>query len=204
MEIAQQITGYAIGLFDVVGASQLPSGEGLLIVGLESTPNRNLDDFGHRDGDFHLYGFETFVSCKLESLLAVIHGEGFSAELIGEYGYPRHKEADLKEEAIRAGIGRRGKSTLVLHPKFGPWLRFMGIRTDAPLEPLIVSIPIKGNDPICDGCSICIDVCPVKALEPYTMPDRSLCLSNISIMAEENGRLVPCDLCLSRCPAGKK
>jgi len=204
MEIAQQITDYALGLFDVVGASQLPSGDGLLIVGLESTPNRNLDDFGRLNGDFHLYGFEKFVSCKLESLLAVIHGKGFSAELVGKCGYPLKKEVNLKDEALRAGIGRRGKNTLVLHPKFGPWLRFMGIRTNAPLESLIVPIPIEGNDPACDGCSICIDVCPVKALEPYSMPDRTLCLSNSSLMTEENGRLVPCDLCLSRCPAGKK
>ena len=204
MEIAQQIADYAIGLFDVVGASQLPSGDGLLIVGLESTPNRNLDDFGYLDGDFHLYGFERFVSCKLESLLAVIQGKGFSAELVGKYGYPRKKEVNLKVEALRAGIGRRGKSTLVLHPKFGPWLRFMSIRTDAPLEALTDSMSDEAKAPVCNGCSICIDICPVRVLEPYNMPDRSLCLSNINLMAEEAGRLVPCDLCLSRCPAGKK
>ena len=204
MTIAQQIADYAGSLFDVVGSTRLSRVDGLLILGLESTPQRNLDEFGRVDGEFYLYGFEKHVKPRLESLLNFIRSKGFSAEPVGRHGYPLRGEVNLKEEAVRAGLGKRGKSTLVLHPKYGPWLRFMAIRTDAPMDLLAGSAPTREENPVCSGCSICIDACPVKALEPYRMPDTSLCSSNSAIMAEEQGRLIPCDICLHLCPAGKK
>ena len=201
MTVTKQIAEQASSLFDVAGASRLSNGDNLLILGLESTPERNLDEFGHLDGKFQMYGFEKHVGPRLELLLDFIRGKGFSAEPVGRYGYPLKGEVNLKVEVIRAGLGKRGKSTVVLHPKYGPRLRFMAIRTDAPLEPLIGSAPIEEESPLCSGCSICIDACPTKALEPYHMPDTSLCLSNIDVMTEEQGRLVPCDICLHLCPA---
>lgn len=203
MTIARQITDYAGSLFDVVGISQLSSGESLLILGLESTTERNLDEFGRLNGGFHLYGFEKYVESKLESLLNYIRDKDFSAESIGRYGYPLGGEINLKEEAIRAGLGKRGKNTIVLHPKYGTRLRFIAIRTDAPLETPINSALAEEENLFCSGCSICIDTCPVKALKPYTMPDPSVCLSNSAIMTEEGGRLIPCDICINQCPVGE-
>lgn len=205
MDTAQQIIGYASRLFDVVGCSRrLSSIDRLLILGLESTPERNLDEFGRLGGLPQMYGFKKHVSPRLESMLNFIRGKGFCAEAVGRYGYPRDGMLNLKEEAIRAGLGKRGKNTLVLHPKYGPRLRFAAIRTDAPLEPTVGSVLTEEGSPFCSGCSICIDACLVKAIEPYRMPDTSLCLSNISMMAEEHSRLILCDKCLSMCPAGKK
>jgi len=204
MSIAQQITDYAGSLFDVVGASRQPNGNKLLVLGLESTPERNLDEFGRLDGNFHMYGFKKHVGPRLESLINFIHDRDFSAEPVGKYGYPPRGKANLKEEAVRTGLGKRGKSTIVLHPKYGTRLRFMAIRTDAPLEPLIGPASTEEENPICSDCSICIDACPVKALEPYRMPDTSLCLSNKDLMSEEQGRRVPCDICLHLCPAAKE
>lgn len=203
MTIDKQIAEHAGSLFDVVGVSRQSSGDSLLILGLESTPQRNLDEFGRLEGDFQMYGFEKHVRPRLESLLNFIRGKGFSAEPVGRYGYPLKGEVNLKEEAVRAGLGRRGKSTIVLHPRYGPRLRFIAVKTDAPLELLVDSTPIEEENPVCDGCSICIDACPVKALEPYRMPDTSLCLSNSANMPEEQGRLVPCDICLYLCPMAK-
>lgn len=203
MTIDKQIAEHAGSLFDVVGVSRQSSGDSLLILGLESTPQRNLDEFGRLGGDFQMYGFEKHVRPRLESLLNFIRGKGFSAEPVGRYGYPLKGEVNLKEEAVRAGLGRRGKSTIVLHPRYGPRLRFIAVKTGALLEPLMDSAPIEEENPVCDGCSICIDACPVKALEPYRMPDTSLCLSNSANMPEEQGRLVPCDICLYLCPMAK-
>ena len=204
MTVTQQIAEHAGSLFDVVGVSRLSSVvDSLLILGLESTLQRNLDEFRRVGGDFHLYGFEKHVTPRLESLLNFIRGKGFSAEPVGRCGYPLKGQVNLKEEAVRAGLGRRGKSTVVLNPRYGPWLRFIAIRTDAPLEPLMGSAPTEEETPVCNGCSICIDACPVNALEPYHMPDTSICLSNSAIMTKEQGRLVPCDICLHLCPAAK-
>lgn len=203
MAVAQQIVEYADSLFDVVGVSRLPNGDNLLILGLESTPERDLDEFGHLDGKFQMYGFEKHVGPKLESLLDFIHGRGFSAEPVGRYGYPLKGEINLKKEAVRAGLGKRGKSTIVLHSKYGPRLRFMGIRIDAPLAPVMDSTFTEEENPVCNGCSICIDACPTKALKPYSLPDVSLCLSNITPLTED-GRSILCDKCLHLCPADKK
>lgn len=202
MTVASQIVEKAGSLFDVAGVSRLSSGESLLILGLESTPERNLDEFGHVGGNFQMYGFEKHVKPRLESLLDFIHGKGFSAEPVGRYGYPLRGEINLKKEAIRIGLGKRGKNTVVLHPKYGPRLRFMAVRTDAPLEPP-TSFQADEENPVCRQCSICIDACPVNALEPYRMPDPSICLSNITPVTED-GRSVLCDICIHLCPAGKE
>jgi len=202
MTVASQIVEKAGSLFDVVGVSRLSRGESLLILGLESTPERNLDEFGHVGGNFQMHGFEKHVKPRLESLLNFIHGRGFSAEPVGRYGYPLRGEVNLKREAIRLGLGKRGKSTVVLHPKYGPRLRFMAVRTDAPLEP-VSSVQADEENPVCRQCSICIDACPVNALEPYRMPDASICLSNITPVTED-GRSILCDICLHLCPAGKE
>ena len=200
MTVARQITEHAGSLFDVVGVSQLASGDNLLIMGLESTAERDLDEFGRVGDAFQMYGFEKHVSPRLESVLNFIRGRGFSAEPVGQYGYPLEGEVNLKKEAIQAVLGKRGKSTIVLQPKYGPRLRFAAIRSDAPLEPPIYSALTEDENLLCSGCSICIDACPVEALKPYRMPDTSICLSNTTNMTQEQERLVPCDICLSLCP----
>lgn len=201
MNAAQQILAHTDSLFDVVGVSQLPGGDSLLILGLESTPERDLDEFERLDGDFHLYGYKKHVWPKVESIINFICGKGFSAEAVGKYGYPLKGEVNLKEEAIRTGLGNRGKSTVVLNLKYGPRLRFAAIKTTVPLEPLANSALTEEENPVCSRCSICIDACPVSALDPYHMPDTSICLSNTAKMTKELGRLVPCAVCLNLCPA---
>ncbi|MFC2012273.1 hypothetical protein ACFLVU_03995 [Chloroflexota bacterium] len=201
MAVAEQIITYAGSLFDVAGVSSLTDSEYLLVLGLESTPERNLDDFGHTGSGFQMYGFEKHVGPRLESLLDFIRGQGYSAEPTGRYGYPLKGEINLKEAAIHLGLGKRGKSTVVLHQEYGPRLRFTGVKTDAPLESLTGPVMPDEENPVCNNCSICIDICPVNALEPYRMPDVSICLSNISPVTEE-GRSILCDKCLELCPAG--
>ena len=88
MDIARQIADKAGELFDVYCVSRLLDGEYLLVLGLESTPERNLDDFGHENGTFQMYGFEKHAAPGLESLLDFIRGRGFSAELVGRLATP--------------------------------------------------------------------------------------------------------------------
>ena len=200
MSIAQEITSYASDLFNVVGATKLTYGlNNLLIVGLETTPERDLDEFRRVNRDFKLYGFEKHARPKLESLLRFIHKQGFSAELVGQCGYPPRGEINLKEAAVCAGLGKWGKSTLVLHPRYSNRLRFMALRTDAPLEPLTSSLATREENPVCAGCTICLDTCPEKVLEPYRMPETVQCLADIARMTSKGDRLICCDICLRLC-----
>ena len=83
MDAARSILEKAESLFDAVGISSLPGGETLLVLGLESKPERDLDEFGHTDAGFRLYGFEKYAAPRLEALTKFIRGAGFSAELTG-------------------------------------------------------------------------------------------------------------------------
>ena len=200
MTIVTNILVKSRELFDVAGMTRMEN-KTLLLLGLESTTERNLDDFGHENGHFRMYGFEKHVQHRLDEILLLIYNTGYAAETLGHIGYPLEGEINLKEAAIRLGIGKRGKNTVVLHPKYGPRLRFMGVKTNIPYDMTDVPLNEKEN-PICSDCSICIDSCPVNALEPYRMPDPSICLSNITPV-DEKGHSILCDLCIKLCPAGK-
>jgi len=199
MNATDEILEYAKSLFDVTGVGEL-DGERLLIFGLESTPERDLDDFGHRGEAFLMYGFKAHVAPRLESLAGFIHARGYHASALKRYGYPLQGEVNLKGLAVRAGLGKRGKSSVVLHPRYGTRLRWIGMRTDAPLP---LSRPQQdAPSPFCRDCKVCLDVCPVKVLEPYRMTDPGACLSNIS-RKREDGRSILCDECLRQCPANQ-
>lgn len=195
----KQVLEKAKKLFDVAGIIRT-EGKTLLVLGLESTPERNLDDFGHVNGTFRMYGFEKHIQPRLDELLLFIYSIGYSAETAGRIGYPLEGEINLKKAAIRLGIGKRGKNTVVLHPDYGPRLRFLGVYTDIPRDAPDTDLKEEEN-PVCQNCSICLDFCPVDALEPYRMPDPKVCLSNITPKTEE-GSSILCDLCLKLCPAG--
>ena len=201
MTLSQETIGYARSLFDVAGLLQLPDKTHLLIVGLETTPQRDLDEFHRIDDKFNITGFEKHANPKLESLLTLIRKQDFTTELIGRCGYPLKGETKLKEAAVRAGLGRWGKNTVVLHPEYGNRLRFMAIKTNAPLEFPVNCTDIREEYPACDGCSICIDACPVNVLIAYKMPETKNCLANIRKIPGKDGRLIACDICLRVCPA---
>jgi epoxyqueuosine reductase QueG len=204
MELSEKIVSYATSLFDVATFSPQLGGGALLITGLESTAERNLDEFGRHAGEFQLIGFEKHVRERLTDLLDFIHTEGADAELVGMLGYPQKREFNLKEEAVRTGLCKRVKNTLVLHPRYGTRLRFMAIRTNVNVQEPVQTSHKEEESPLCGGCRICIDACPVNVLEPYRMSETAACLSNISRMPEERERLIPCDLCVHLCPLNRK
>ena len=64
--------------------------------------------------------------------------------------------------AIKAGLGEYGRNQMVLTPEFGPRVRFSKIFTSLALE--IDSPRQLGLSTYCNGCTICADACPPKAL----------------------------------------
>ena len=67
---------------------------------------------------------------------------------------------DFGEAARVCGIGERGLSGKVLNEKYGPFMRFCFIITDAPLE---CDAPLEKH--ICDNCGECIKACPGGAID---------------------------------------
>lgn len=66
---------------------------------------------------------------------------------------------DTNRAAEVCGLGKVGLHGKVINPKYGTFLRFVYIVTDAPLE---CDAPFEGE--VCDGCGECIKACPGKAI----------------------------------------
>ncbi len=202
MSEADEIMARARSLFDVAGVALNPStGDTVLILGLVSTPERDLDDFAHDGTTTIMRGFARHARAKEDDLIEFIRGRGFNAELIGVLGYP-HGEPNLKHLAVAAGLGKQGKNTLVIHPRFGPWLRFMAIRTDAPLATTGPGVYSRDEPSCCSDCEKCVQACPVGILESYRLVDTDSCLAAIS--EERSDRVAVCDRCVVVCPVGER
>lgn len=107
--------------------------------------------------------------------------------------------------AARAGVGWRGRSTMVLTPGHGPWLLLGSVVTDATLE---TTGPMRRT---CGTCVDCIPACPTGAITPDGL-DARLCISTwlqapgaiphwIRPLVER--RIYGCDDCLTSCPPGQ-
>jgi epoxyqueuosine reductase len=67
----------------------------------------------------------------------------------------------LKDAAVLAGLGVIGLNNLLIHPGYGPRIRFRAHLVDAPLSPS----PVLDFSP-CSGCAMpCLSVCPNGALD---------------------------------------
>ncbi len=109
--------------------------------------------------------------------------------------------------AVRAGIGWRGKNTMVLAPGVGPWVLLGTVVTDALLP---VSEPTSRT---CGSCTACLPACPTGALVAPGVLDARRCLAAI---AQQPGaiprqyrsalrdRLYGCDDCIEACPPGSR
>lgn len=106
--------------------------------------------------------------------------------------------------AEKAGLGWRGKHTLLLSREAGSWFFLGEIYTDLPLP---VDEPGQNH---CGSCSACIDICPTQAIvAPYEV-DARRCISYLTIELKESipeplrpligNRVYGCDDCQLTCP----
>jgi epoxyqueuosine reductase len=73
-----------------------------------------------------------------------------------------------KHCAVKAGLGRIGRNTLLVTPKYGNMVWLSLILTNAELK----ADPVLEGSPCPEGCRLCIDSCPVKALGNPAMNQR--------------------------------
>ncbi|HET9351643.1 MAG TPA: tRNA epoxyqueuosine(34) reductase QueG [Burkholderiales bacterium] len=126
---------------------------------------------------------------------------------IGDFGYRVFTDSAPVMEvelAARAGIGWRGKHTLLLSRDAGSWFFLGEIYCDIPLP---VDDPEKNY---CGTCERCIEVCPTQAIRgPYQL-DARRCISYLTIEHKSaipealrpliGNRVYGCDDCQLACP----
>src|SRR3989475_37984 len=126
---------------------------------------------------------------------------------IGEFGYRAFTDSAPVMEvelARKAGLGWRGKHTLLLSREAGSFFFLGEIYTDLPLP---VDAPVGEH---CGTCAKCIDVCPTRAIvAPYTL-DARRCISYLTIELKGSiplelrplvgNRVFGCDDCQLVCP----
>ena len=129
---------------------------------------------------------------------------------IGSFGYRVFTDsAPLMEVELarKAGLGWRGKHTLLLNRELGSTFFLGEILVDVPL-------PIDQEEEThCGTCQACIDVCPTKAITaPYQL-DARRCISYLTIENPDTipvefrramgNRVYGCDDCQLICPWNK-
>ena len=129
---------------------------------------------------------------------------------IGPFGYRVFTDsAPLMEVELaqKAGLGWRGKHTLLLNRESGSVFFLGEILLDLPLP---VDAPIESH---CGTCSACIDVCPTAAITAPYVVDARRCISYLTIenpgpiplefRAAMGNRVYGCDDCQLACPWNK-
>jgi epoxyqueuosine reductase len=101
----------------------------------------------------------------------------------------------LKHAAVQAGLGKIGKNTLLINDKFGNmiWLSAVFVGEE------IAADPIASYEGCIPNCRLCLESCPVKALDGITI-EQPLCKGYA--FGEYNGGewRIKCYTCRKICP----
>jgi epoxyqueuosine reductase len=143
--------------------------------------------------------YQKVIRAKLQELLAYIQELEPLAK--GKIAVDSSPTLD-KLWAQKAGLGWRGKNTLLINKKIGSFI-FLG--------ELFLNIELEPDQPSADHCADCrkcLDKCPTGALEGPHILNASRCISYLTI--EHAGDLIDpellgnhvfgCDICQLECP----
>jgi len=140
----------------------MPKAKSVIVFGTLSTDDVDEIEIERDNGDLEYPGY-MMLSIITRDLIRALRMEGYEASFAP---YP----ASDKRIARLAGIGAYGKSSLIINPRYGPWLRFGLVLTDAVLKP---NRPFEKD--LCGRCQRCVVACPAGALKPYVV-NANVCL----------------------------
>lgn len=104
----------------------------------------------------------------------------------------------LRHSAYKAGLGILGRNTLLIHPDLGNMIYIGAILVDAYLQ----EDPLIENFSCPDGCTLCLDACPVNALDGTTVNQKS-CRSISCYIHPRGWDIYMCNECRKVCPLGQ-
>ncbi|MDD5571721.1 MAG: tRNA epoxyqueuosine(34) reductase QueG [Bacteroidales bacterium] len=149
--------------------------------------------------DYHIV-----IKNKLEKLLDFINKNICKTNSMASVDSAPVLEKALAE---KAGLGWRGKNTILINKTSGSF-HFIGeIITDLELD------YDKPAENLCGSCNKCIEACPTKALIKPHVLDARKCIAYLTISSKKNipeefqgklnNRIYGCDICQDICPWNK-
>jgi epoxyqueuosine reductase len=105
----------------------------------------------------------------------------------------------LKHAAVEAGLGEIGKSTLLLNPTWGNRLMLGCVLTDLELP----SDPVAPASLCPTHCRICLNSCPMRALDGVTI-DQSRCRQLVYGFNAKGYAICNCNICRRTCPNARR
>ncbi len=139
---------------------------------------------------------------KIQSELAQYQTQDFQYRVFTD-------SAPVLEVALaeKAGLGWRGKHTLLINKERGSWFFLGEIYTNLPLS---IDAPASNH---CGTCSSCMEVCPTQAIVAPYQVDARRCISYLTIELKTSipeslrpligNRVYGCDDCQLFCPWNK-
>jgi epoxyqueuosine reductase len=110
-----------------------------------------------------------------------------------------------KAWAARAGLGWQGRHSILVNRNIGSFFFLGMIITDAELE-----YDEPSPHDLCGSCRLCMDACPVSAINENRTIDARRCFAYLtiesknpvdeSILRKFEGRAYGCDICQEACP----
>lgn len=110
-----------------------------------------------------------------------------------------------KSWAVEAGLGWRGRNSLVITPGYGSFVLLGEIIIDAETD--VYDEPFVRDG--CGSCTACVDACPNSAICPPYVIDTNRCISRLTTeklpdgcepTADTHGWIFGCDVCQNVCP----
>jgi epoxyqueuosine reductase len=165
--------------------------------GIAKVSSRIIYEHFNSIGTVELDRISYLASIQIER---IYHGFAVPIPADGPYDYWDAEKLEgrgtisMKHAAVLAGIGTLGKNTLLLNRTYGNMLNIGAVLTDLdlPSDPPAEEICLK-------TCRLCLNSCPVKALDGYTA-NQTLCRP---YAYENNARgfsIVNCNKCRVICP----
>lgn len=103
-------------------------------------------------------------------------------------------QISLKHAGMLAGLGTFGKNTLLMNDEYGNMIWLSAVLTDAELE----ADPLATYEACAPACRICVESCPVKALDERPI-NQILCWKH-AFSYDTGDERINCHLCRSLCP----
>jgi epoxyqueuosine reductase len=185
----------------------LSDAKAIVITGFYMKENDNTisDESIKPRGRFNAYNVKAFtpmLAYYRKTIKEFLKKEGYRVES------DKNSKIPYKMAAVRAGLGRYGKNSVIITKKYGSFVMFAAQVTNAPLD--CEEFPINKTD--CNECEICIKSCPTLAIYAPFKLNRNLCITNwlwgnfvpVSLREKQENRLFGCGECVVACPENEK